>query len=35
MTYEIMTMDQLDAVSGGTYGEYKELRDLRTGVHKN
>lgn len=28
MTYEIMSMNELDAVSGGTYGEYKELRDL-------
>ena len=24
MTYEIMTMNQLDAVSGGTNGEYKD-----------
>jgi len=28
MTYELMTMNQLDAVSGGTNGEYRELRDM-------
>ena len=30
MTYEMMNMAQLDAVSGGTNGEYKELREKRT-----
>ena len=28
MTNEIMIMNELDAVSGGTNGEYKELRNL-------
>ena len=28
MTYEMMNMNELNAVSGGTNGEYKELRDI-------
>ena len=28
MTYEIMTMEHLDKVSGGTNGEYKEITKL-------
>ena len=28
MTYEIMNIEQLDKVSGGTNGEYKEIRKL-------
>ena len=28
MTYEILSMNELDKVSGGTNGEYKEIRKL-------
>ena len=28
MTKEMINMEQLDAVSGGTNGEYKELREI-------
>ena len=28
MTYEILSMKQLDKISGGTNGEYKEIRKL-------
>jgi len=28
MTYEIMSMNELDSVSGGNNGEYKEIREL-------
>ena len=28
MTYEILSMNELDNISGGTNGEYKEIREL-------